>query len=32
VQVCGLAVGEVGTTYTGVEQPRTIGLTFRQEF
>jgi iron complex outermembrane recepter protein len=32
VQVCGLEVGHVGTTYTGVNQPRTIGLTFRQEF
>jgi len=32
VQVCGLEVGHVGTTYTGVNQPRTIGLIFRQEF
>jgi iron complex outermembrane recepter protein len=32
VQHCGLDVGHPGTTYTGVNEPRTIGLTFRQEF
>ncbi len=32
VEVCGVAVGHPYTTYTGPNQPRTIGLTFRQEF
>ncbi len=31
-QVCGLQVGSPYTTYTGTNQPRTIGLIFRQEF
>jgi hypothetical protein len=31
-QVCGAAVGQPFTTYTGTNQPRTIGLIFRQEF
>jgi len=30
--VCGAAVGQPFTTYTGTNQPRTIGLIFRQEF
>ncbi|NJD32652.1 MAG: TonB-dependent receptor [Gammaproteobacteria bacterium] len=32
VEVCGVAVGHPYTTYTGTNQPRTIGLIFRQEF
>jgi outer membrane receptor protein involved in Fe transport len=32
VEVCGVAVGHPYTTYTGPNQPRTIGLIFRQEF
>ena len=31
-QVCGFQVGSPYTTYTGTNQPRTIGLIFRQEF
>ena len=32
VEVCGADVGHPYTTYTGTNQPRTIGLIFRQEF
>lgn len=32
VEVCGVAVGHPYTTYIGPNQPRTIGLIFRQEF